>query len=194
MIKRLLPYVFHILLAAMTVMAAYFLLKPHYKITGLTIGLISMDRVLVQAKPFQQLGELESEANAKAQEHFQALEKNLRMEYDELQVMQQKKNVNSKDLAKRKANLDKKVAELEQQVRQEREALHAKFHQIRENIGAKLESIIREYHRKHKVDLFLNTSTDNQIVALVADDQLNHTDAIIALLNESISDIQKIGK
>lgn len=193
MIKRFLPYVFHILLAAVMVMAAYFLLKPHYKTTGLTIGLISMERVLAQSKPFQQLAELETKANNRAQEHFQDLEKNLRKEYDELQAMQNKKNVKPETLTKRKAALEKKVADLEQQVQQERNTLHQKFGQIRVAIGSKLESVIREYHKKYQIDLFLNTSTDNQIVALVADDKLNHTDAIIALLNESIPNIDEIG-
>ncbi len=194
MIKRLLPYVFHIILAAITVMAAYFLLKPHYKTTGLTIGLISMERVLAQAKPFQQLSELETAANTKAQEHFQTLETKLRKEYDELQAMQRQKNRKSEDLAKHKAALDKKVASLEQQVQHERDTLHQKFGQIRMAIGSRLEKIIREFHRKHQIDLFLNTSTDNQLVALVADDKLNHTDAIIALLNESIPNVNAIGQ
>ena len=194
MIKRLLPYFFHIIIAAATVVAAYFFLKPHYKTTGLTIGLINMERVMAQAKPFQQLTTLELEANNKAQEHFQTLQKEVHKEYEELQTMQQKKNVESDALAKQKNSLDKKVAELEQQMQQERDRLHQKFGQIRMDIGAKLENIIREYRNKHQIDLFLNTSTDSQLVALVADDKLNHTDAIIELLNLSITDVNKLGK
>jgi len=189
MAKRLLPYFFHIVLAALTVVAAYLLLTPHYKTTGLTIGLISMERVLAQATPFQQLASLEIEANTKAQERFQALEKEIRKEYEELQALQQKKNVKSDILAKRKTDLDKKVSELERQVQQERDTLHRKFNQIRIAIGNRLENIIREYHKDHQIDLFLNTSTENHLVALVADDKLNHTDAIIALLNNGIPDI-----
>ena len=194
MFRRFLPYLFHIILAATMVVAAYFMLKPHYKTTGLTIGLINMERVLSQAKPYQQLAELETIANTEARDHIQSLENDLRKEYDELQSMQQKKNVKSETLAKRKTALDKKVAELEQQVKHERDTLNQEFGQIRMAIGSKLESIIREFHKKHQIDLFLNTSTDNQLVALVADDSLNHTDAIIDLLNKSIPNIQELKK
>ncbi len=194
MFKRFFPYVFHIILAAVGITAAYFLLKPHYKTTGLTIGLISMERVREQAQPFQQLTKLVNEANTKAQERIQTLEKELRKEYGEFQVMQQKKNVKSENLAKRKEALDKKVAEIDQEFQHERDALNQKFGKIHMEIEAKLAEIIHQYHKEHQIDLFLNTSTDKQLVALVADDQLNHTDAIIAQLNESIPDIQKIGK
>ncbi len=194
MFRRFLPYFFHIILAAVGITAAYFLLKPHYKTTGLTIGLISMERVREQAKPFQQLAKLVGEANAKAQGRIQELEKELRKEYTEFQVMQQKKNVKSENLAKRKDALDKKVAEIDQEFQHERDALNQKFGKIHMNIEEELEGIIRQYHKEHKIDLFLNTSTDKQLVALVADDQLNHTDAIIEKLNKRIPDIQKIGK
>ena len=194
MFRRFLPYFFHIILAAVGITAAYFLLKPHYKTTGLTIGLISMERVREQAKPFQQLAKLVREANAKAQGRIQELEKELRKEYTEFQVMQQKKNVKSENLAKRKAVLDKKVAEIDQEFQHERDELNQKFGKMHMHIEEELESIIRQYHKEHKIDLFLNTSTDKQLVALVADDQLNHTDAIIEKLNKRIPDIQKIGK
>ena len=97
-------------------------------------------------------------------------------------------------MAKRKEALDKKVAEIDQEFQHERDALNQKFGKIHMEIEAKLAEIIHQYHKEHQIDLFLNTSTDKQLVALVADDQLNHTDAIIAQLNESIPDIQKIGK
>lgn len=194
MLKRFLPYLFHIMLAAVGITAAYFILKPHYKTTGLTIGLINLERVREQAKPFQQLSKLVGEANAKAQERIQALEKDLRKEYNEFQIMQQKKNVKSETLAKRKAALDKKVAEIDQEFQHERDAMNQKFEKIHMHIEDELASIIRQYRIEHKIDLFLNTSTDKQLVALVADDQLNHTDAIIEKLNKSIKDIQTIGK
>ena len=194
MLKRFLPYIFHVILAAVGITAAYFLLKPHYKTTGLTIGLISLERVREQAEPFQQLSKLVNEANSKAHERIQILEKELRKEYNEFQVMQQKKNVKSEALAKRKAALDKKVAETDQEFQQERESMNQKFEKIHMYIEAELAGIIKQYHKEHKIDLFLNTSTDKQLVALVADDTLNHTDAIIERLNKSIPDIKKIGK
>lgn len=194
MLRRFLPYLFHIILAAASIMAAYFLLKPHYKTTGLTIGLINLERVREQAVPFQQLAKLVSEANSKAQERIQSLEKELRKEYNDFQVIQQKKNVKADVLAKRKAILDKKVAEIDREFQQERDAMNQKFEKIHMHIEDILANIIRQYRTEYKIDLFLNTSTDKQLVALVADDQLNHTDAIIERLNKSITDIQKIGK
>lgn len=194
MFKRFVPYLFHIILAAVAIAVSYWLLKPHYKTTGLTIGLVNMQRVRAQAEPFQQLSKQIAQAHAEAQEHFQNLEKTLRKEYDELQSLQQKKNTKTEELSKRKAALDKRVAELEQHVQQERDSMNQKFERIALAIEAELENIIREFRSKHKIDLFLNTTTNDQQIALVADDSLNHTDAIIELLNKSISNIQEIKK
>ncbi len=193
MFKRFSPYIFHIILAATTIVAAYFVLKPHYKTTGLSIGLVNMQRVRSQSEPFLQLSKQVSEAHAKAQERFQTLEKNLRKEYEELQSLEQKKHTKTDVLATRKAGLDKKVAELEQQVQQERDSMNQKFERIASSIEADLEKIIREFSDKHKINLLLNTTTD-QAIALVADDSLNHTDAVIELLNKSIPNIQELKK
>lgn len=187
-------YLFHILLAVITITLAYFVLKPHYKTTGLTIGLVNMDRVRTQAEPFQQLHKRDFEARAKAQEHLEILEKSMRKEYDELQLLQQKKHTKTEELAKRKAALDKKVAELDQHFHQERESIKQKFDRTFLSIENELENIIREYSKEHKIDLFLNTTMNAQQVALVANENLNHTDAIIKRLNKKILNIEALGK
>jgi Skp family chaperone for outer membrane proteins len=192
MFKRLTPYVFHVVLAVITVTAAYFVLKPNYKTTGLTIGLVNMERVRSQAEPFQQLHKQDFDALAKAKEHLEVLEKCMRKEYDELQALQQKKHAKTEELAKRKAALDIKVAELDQHFHQERESIKQKFERTALAIESELESIIRNFSKKYKIDLFLNTATNDQRIALVADDSLNHTDDIIKLLNEKIPNIQEI--
>lgn len=194
MFRRFLPYLFHLILAATCVVAAYFILKPHYKTTGLTIGLVNMQRVRSQSEPFQQLSKQVSEAHKKAQEHFQILEKSLRKEYDELQSIEQTKHAKTDALAKRKTDLDKKVAEFEQQVQQERDVMKQKFEHIHLAIESELEKIIREFTSQNKINLLLNTSNNEQEIALVADDSLNHTDAIIKRLNKSIPNIQEIKK
>jgi Skp family chaperone for outer membrane proteins len=194
MFKRFLPYLFHIILAATAIVAAYFLLKPHYKTTGLTIGLVNMQRVRSQAEPFQQLSKQVSQAHTQAQEHFQSLEKSLRKEYEELQSLEQKKHTKTEVLANRKAAIDKKVAEFELQVQQEREVMKQKFEHIHLTIEAELEKIIREFSKKNKINLLLNTSNNEQEVALVADDSLNHTDAIIDRLNKNLPNIQELKK
>ncbi len=194
MIKRFIPYIFHIILAAITIVAAYFVLMPHYKTTGLTIGLVNMQRVRAQAEPFQQLSKQVSESHTKAQEKFQALEKSLHKEYDELQALQQKKNTKTEELSKRKAAFDKKFAELEQHAQQERDSMNQKFQRIAAEIEAELENILLDFRGKHKINLLLNTTTNDQNIALVADDGLNHTDAIIGLLNKSIPSIQELKK
>lgn len=194
MFRRFLPYLFHLILAATTIVAAYFILKPHYKTTGLTIGLVNMQRVRSQSEPFQQLSKQVAEAHTKAQEHFQTLEKSLRKEYDELQSIEQTKHAKTDALAKRKAALDKKVAEFEQQVQQERDIMKQKFERIHLAIESELEKIIREFTRQNKINLLLNTSSNEQEIALVADDSLNHTDAIIKRLNKNIPNIQEIKK
>ena len=61
-------------------------------------------------------------------------------------------------------------------------------------IESELESIIRSFCKKHKIDLFLNTKNNGQEVALVADESLNHTDKIIELLNKKIPNIDKLEK
>jgi Skp family chaperone for outer membrane proteins len=192
MFKRLTPYVFHVVLAVITVTAAYLVLKPNYKTTGLTIGLVNMERVRSQAEPFQQLHKQDFDALAKAKEHLEVLEKSMRKEYDELQALQQKKHAKTEELAKRKAALDIKVAELDQHFHQERESIKQKFERTALAIESELESIIRNFSKKYKIDLFLNTATNDQRIALVADDSLNHTDDIIKLLNEKIPNIQEI--
>lgn len=194
MFKRNLQYIFHIFLAVATIVAAYFILKPHYKTTGLTIGLVNMDRVRSEAKPFQQLHKQDFEARTKAQEHLEILEKSMRKEYDELQTLQQKKYTKTEELAKRKVALDKKVAELDQHFHQERESIKQKFDRNFLAIETELENIIREFSKTHKIDLFLNTTMNEQQVALVADESLNHTDAIIKLLNKKIPNLQELNK
>lgn len=192
--KQYLPYIFHLILAVLTIIVAYSILKPHYKTIGITIGLVNMDRVRTQAEPFLQLNKKDLAARAKAQEHLEILEKSMRKEYDELQMLQQKKRTKTEDLARRKAELDRKVAELDQHFHQERDSIKQKFNRTFLAIETELESIIREYSKKHKIDLFLNTTMNEQQVALVANDNLNHTDAIIKLLNKKIPNIEVLGK
>lgn len=192
MLKRYTPYIIHVLIAVLTIGAAYFVLKPHYKTTGLTIGLVNMDRVRSQAEPFQQLHKQDFAARAKAQENLEELEKKMRKEYDELQVLQQKKNVKADELAKRKAALDKKVAELDQHFQQERDAIKQGFDRTFLAIESELENIIRDFCKTHKIDLLLNTTTHESQLVLVADDSLNHTDSIIQLLNKKVSSIQEL--
>ncbi len=192
LLKRLLPYIFHILLACGTVLSAYFFLKPHYKTTGLTIGLVNLQRIRSQAEPFQLLAKQVTEAHTKLQEEFQNLEKNLHKEYEELQALQQKKHAKTKDLSERKAALDKKVAEVEQQVQQERDEMRQKIERIHKAIEDELERIIQAYRVEHQIDLFLNTTTNDQQIALVADDCLNHTDDIIEILNKITPKIEEL--
>ena len=194
MSKQNKQYVFQCLLAIATLLAAYIILKPYYKTTGLTIGLVSMDRVRLQAKPFQQLHKQDFEARAKAQERLEVLEKGMRKEYDELQALQQKKHTKTEELARRKAELDKKVTELDQHFHQERESIKQKFEKNLILVENELEQIIREFSKSHKIDLFLNTSTNEQQVALVADESLNHTDAIIEILDKRIPNIDQMKK
>lgn len=153
-----------------------------------------MDRVRTQAEPFQQLHKRDFEARAKAQENLEILEKSMRKEYDELQLLQQKRHTKPEELSKRKAELDKKVAELDQHFHQERESIKQKFDRTFLAIEAELEKIIREFSKTHKIDLFLNTTLNEQQVALVADESLNHTDTIIKLLNKKISNIEILSK
>lgn len=194
MLKRHYQYFFHIFIAAIAIAIAYFVLKPHYKTTGLTIGLVNMDRVRTQAEPFQQLHKKDFDARAKAQEHLEILEKSMRKEYDDLQMLQQKKHTKAEELARRKSELDKKVAELDQHFHQERESIKQKFDRAFLAIETELENIIREYSKEHKIDLFLNTTMNEQQVALVADESLNHTDTIIKLLNNKIPNIETLSK
>ncbi|MCE2715856.1 MAG: OmpH family outer membrane protein [Pseudomonadota bacterium] len=194
MFKRQYQYLFHILITIVAIAVAYFVLKPHYKTTGLTVGLVNMDRVRAQAEPFQLLHKRDFEARAKAQEHLEILEKSMRKEYDDLQILQQKKHTKAEELAKRKAELDKKVAELDQHFHQERESIKQKFDRAFLAIETELENIIREYSKNHSIDLFLNTTMNEQQVALVADESLNHTDAIIKLLNKKIPNLEILNK
>ncbi len=194
MFKHLRPYVIHVALAVTTLVAAYCVLKPHYKTTGLSIGLVNMERVRSQSAPFQQLHKQDFDARSKAQERLETLEKSMRKEYDDLQTLQQKKHAKTEELTKRKLALDKKVAELDQHFHQERDSLKQKLDKNFLAIESELESIIRSFCKNHKIDLFLNTTNNGQEVALVADESLNHTDAIIELLNKKMPNIDKLEK
>lgn len=118
----------------------------------------------------------------------------MRKEYDELQTLQQKKHAKTDELTKRKLALDKKVADLDQHFHQERDSIKQKLDKNFLAIESELESIIRSFCKKHKIDLFLNTTNNGQEVALVADESLNHTDKIIELLNKKIPNIDKLEK
>ena len=194
MFKDYRPYLVQVAFAVIAVLAAYYLLKPHYKTTGLTIGLVNMERVRSQATPFQQLHKQDFEARSKAQERLETLEKSMRREYDELQALQQKKHAKTDELTKRKLALDKKVADLDQHFHQERDSIKQKLDKNFLAIESELESIIRKFCKIHKIDLFLNTTNNGQEVALVADESLNHTDKIIELLNKKIPSIDKLEK
>jgi Skp family chaperone for outer membrane proteins len=194
MFKDFRPYLIQVTFAVITVITAYCVLKPHYKTTGLTIGLVNMERVRSQAKPFQQLHKQDFEARSKAQERLETLEKSMRREYDELQTLQQKKHAKTDELTKRKLALDKKVAELDQHFHQERDSIKQKLDKNFLAIESELESLIRSFCKKHKIDLFLNTTNNGQEVALVADESLNHTDAIIELLNKKMPNLDKLEK
>jgi len=192
MFKDFRPYLIQVAFAVITVIAAYCVLKPHYKTTGLTIGLVNMERVRSQATPFQQLHK--QDFDARSQERLETLEKSMRKEYDELQTLQQKKHAKTDELTKRKLALDKKVADLDQHFHQERDSIKQKLDKNFLAIESELESIIRSFCKKHKIDLFLNTTNNGQEVALVADESLNHTDKIIELLNKKIPNIDKLEK
>ena len=194
MFKDFRPYLIQVAFAVITVIAAYCVLKPHYKTTGLTIGLVNMERVRSQATPFQQLHKQDFDARSKAQERLETLEKSMRKEYDELQTLQQNKHAKTDELTKRKLALDKKVADLDQHFHQERDSIKQKLDKNFLAIESELESIIRSFCKKHKIDLFLNTTNNGQEVALVADESLNHTDKIIELLNKKIPNIDKLEK
>lgn len=193
MYKKFTPYFLHIVLALASIVAAYFLLKPHYKTTGLSIGLINMQRVQTEALPYVQLQKKAADASTAIQEKAQNYENTLRTEYDEFQSLQKKKKLKADDFSKRSADFNQKVADVEQSLKQEREETEQSCQRVLNGIEAKLAKIVTDFRKMKKVDLLLNTTNNYHEIGL-ADDHLDHTDEIIKLLNEKIPSIEELGK
>ncbi len=149
----------------------------------LPIAIINLQRLYEQSEPFTAFRSDIDKKHEKAFGNVREEEKKLRSEYEKLKTSQ---NISKAQLAKRKTNFDKRVAELEKKVQKERGALTESFKKIDNLLKQKVQSIVRDLSNDYQVKLIINTQVGEHDLVVYAETTLNLTNELIERVNKQI--------
>ncbi|MCX7338111.1 MAG: OmpH family outer membrane protein [Alphaproteobacteria bacterium] len=165
--------------------SAFSVYKSTLKRQGAFVAVIDSPRIKNEAEPFVKVGNLLKEQHTQSHKEILAQETSLRKQMEEIK----KGKLSSEDRQKRKIQFDKKVAELEQHVRQKQEKLNKQFGALMERVETSLYDIISMIAREKGVNLVLNSNIQGTEAVLYVDDFLDITDETIKRLNKKLEKI-----
>lgn len=159
--------------------------KPSVEAGTARVSIIDSVRIKTQSLPFIKVRQLLEEQHAVAQKEILEQESVIREQYEELK----KSSIPNQEKQKKKQNLDKKIAELQQSVQKRQEKLTKQFSLLTASLESKLNEIIKEIVKEYGFNLVLNTTIQETHAILYAEPSLDITDEVIKRLDHKLPDL-----
>lgn len=158
----------------------------------LSIGVVDINRIKTDSKVFQKFKEVVEGLNATIHEEIFDQETKLRAEFENLKKREEEVKEPTQEILKKKTELDKKYAALEETVRARRKELDEEYTKGLINIKQTLKEIMRDLGKVHSLKIILNKSIGDgnqmdQSIVLFSNEGLDLTDEVIKRLDNQMS-------
>lgn len=169
-------------------------LTPTYP---LSIAVINLVRVKNEALSFQEFTKFREKRYSDFHKDILESETKLRKEHEELQKQENSGVVATPEIAQKKEDFEKRLAELDQSIQQRKEQINTEFAQITIEIKEKLKKIIDQLGHERNLNLILNATTDgtdstllDATVVLYGGNEIDLTDEVIHYLDKELPSLK----
>jgi Skp family chaperone for outer membrane proteins len=157
----------------------------------LSIGVVDINSFKTNSKVFQKFQNAIEDLNATIHKEILEKETKLRTEFEQYKKQEEAGQTPTRESIKKKAEFDKKVAELEKIVRERRKELEQEYTHGLLKIKQTLKEIMDDLGRTHGLKIILNKSLGegnqmDQSIVLFCSEGLDLTNEVIRLLDKQL--------